>query len=267
MITEFPNTKLPKQDLSTYRYVFCDLDHTIAYFMDGKLQIPSSVVASINELDSNIGFSISTARCLEEMNEIVGISDISFRSPLILENGAVILAPDLSVIKQRVLPENVISDLIQYFNKFEIWKKVCLDGKLIDLGNAVDLTKITKIALQDLTEDMLADIFRKLSDYSNIAYFRSKAAHKPGTFTLDITDIQATKRNGVFTVLEMKGVDRKDAIGIGDSDNDFPMLEACGLKMAVANAKQSILEIADLVIPSCESGGVSTLLPKLGKKN
>lgn len=267
MVTETPVAEEPKRDLSTYRHVFCDLDHTIATYKDGKLHIPSSVVTSINELDTNIGFSVSTARCLEEMNEIEGMSDITFRSPLILENGAVILAPDMTVIKQHVLAENVVTDLIQYFNKFEIWKKVCSGGKLINFEDAEDTTKITKIALQDLTEEMLSDIFQKLSGYSDIAYFRSKAAHKQGTFTLDITNIQATKQNGVFTVLEMESIDRSEAIGIGDSDNDFPMLEACGLKVAVANAKPSILEIADMVIPSCESGGVSTLLPKLGKKS
>ncbi|EKD95662.1 MAG: hypothetical protein ACD_24C00402G0001 [uncultured bacterium] len=266
MVGETSKNKGRRLNLSKYRYVFCDLDHTIASFIDGKLYIPTTVVTAINDLDAEIGFSISTARCLEEIYAIEGISNIIFRSPLILENGATIVTSDFTVIKQHVLTENVAVDLVEYLKKFDIWKKVCIAGKLLDFDNVDHLSKLTKIALQDLTEDMLKEIFEKLSSYSNIAYFRSKAAHKSGTFTLDITNIQATKQNGVFTVLELAGVGRDKAIGIGDSDNDFPMLEACGLKVAVANAKPSILDIADLIVPSCDHEGVAQLLPKLGKK-
>jgi len=258
------NEKRPN-DFSKYRHVFCDLDHTIATFMGGRLQIPTPVVQSINNMNPRVGFSISTARCLEEVLEIGGISDIKFRSPLILENGAAILGPDLKVVKEHQLSEDVATQLIEYFKTFNVWKKVVIGGKLLDFENAVKGTRITKIGLQDLTEQMMDNILEKLSHYSDISYFRSKAAHKPGTSTLDITNIQATKHNGVFDVLKILGIQRDLAVGIGDSDNDFSMLEACGLKVAVDNAKPSILEIADLVIPSCESGGVTQLLPLLDK--
>ena len=253
------------KDFSKYRHVFCDIDHTIATFIEKRFEIPTLVVESINNLRPGVGFSITTARCLEEVLEIGGIANIRFRSPLILENGASILTPELNIVSQYQLDGDVVTQLMEYLGTFDIWKKVVIGGKLHNFDSITNESRTTKIGLQDLTESMMENILEKLSCFSDISYFRSKAAHKPGTFTLDITNSHATKYNGVFEVLRILEIKRDLVIGIGDSDNDFPMLDACGLKVAVANAKPSILEMAELIIPDCESGGVAQLLPLLGK--
>lgn len=253
-------------DLSGYRQIFCDLDNTIVTKSSDGLTIPAKVVAAINALPATVGFSICSARCLEEVEEIGNYPKISLRSPMILENGATVRTPDGTIISQSFLPEDETSRIISYLKKYsDIWKKVCIGGKLVDFDNIEKFDGITKIALQDLTEDMMQDVLGKLSEFSTISYFRSMAAHKPVTFTLDITSIHATKQIGVNAVLEYLKIGRDAVIGIGDSDNDMPMLMACGLKVAVANAKPSILELAGVVVPSCEAGGVAVLLNKLGK--
>lgn len=268
MVIEIHDVDIPKEiDLSKYRHVFCDLDNTIVTFGSEGILIPHKVTSAINEMDRSVGFSICTARCLEEVKEIGNFLEIRSRSPMIFENGATILAADGSIIQQHFLPETDVNQLIHYLGKYsDIWKKLFVNGKLLDFSSVEKHDHITKIGLQDLTEEMMQEILQKLSEFPTISYFRSKAAHKPSTFTLDITSIQATKQHAVAKVLESVGVNRSEAIGIGDSDNDFPMLEACGLKVAVANAKPLIRDIADVIVPSCNEAGVAVLLPKLGKK-
>ena len=46
-------------------------------------------------------------------------------------------------------------------------------------------------------------------------------------------------------------------IGIGDGYNDFPLLMACGLKIAMGNAVEDLKAIADFIVPSVEQDGVA----------
>ena len=168
MTTKIPKGDNPKEiDLGKYRHVFCDLDNTIVTISPDGILIPKKVTASINELDKSVGFSICTARCLEEVREIGNFSEISIRSPMILENGATILTADGSMLQQHFLQEADVNKLIDYLNKYSgIWRKVCVDGKLLDFSSVKKYDHITKIGLQDLTEEMMQEILQKLSEFS-----------------------------------------------------------------------------------------------------
>ncbi len=64
------------------------------------------------------------------------------------------------------------------------------------------------------------------------------------------------------------GVPLSEVIAIGDSDNDLPMIQAAGLGIAVANAKDHIKEKADYVTTNtCEQDAVAEVIDKfiLGK--
>lgn len=49
-------------------------------------------------------------------------------------------------------------------------------------------------------------------------------------------------------------------IGVGDGYNDYPMLEACGLKVAMGNAVDELKVIADIVAPSIEQDGLAKVI-------
>ena len=49
---------------------------------------------------------------------------------------------------------------------------------------------------------------------------------------------------------------------MGDGYNDFPLLMACGLKIAMGNAVPELKAIADFIAPSVEEDGVATVIEK-----
>jgi hydroxymethylpyrimidine pyrophosphatase-like HAD family hydrolase len=51
-------------------------------------------------------------------------------------------------------------------------------------------------------------------------------------------------------------------IGVGDGYNDFPLLEACGLKVAMGNALEDLKGIADYIAPSVDEDGVANVIEK-----
>ena len=49
---------------------------------------------------------------------------------------------------------------------------------------------------------------------------------------------------------------------MGDGYNDFPLLMASGLKIAMGNAVPELKEIADFVAPTVEEDGVAVIIEK-----
>ena len=72
----------------------------------------------------------------------------------------------------------------------------------------------------------------------------------------EITNKDINKGTGIEKVLEYHHADRSDAIGIGDSGNDIPMLSYCGVSIAMGNGAESVKAIADYVTKDILDDGI-----------
>ena len=59
-------------------------------------------------------------------------------------------------------------------------------------------------------------------------------------------------------------MDKSQAYGFGDSNNDVPMLEACGTKVVMATGTPSVREMADLVAEAADDDGIYKAVKQLG---
>lgn len=71
------------------------------------------------------------------------------------------------------------------------------------------------------------------------------------------------KAKGIEKVLELTGIKRENTIAIGDSNNDYDMLEFAGIGVAMANSQQRILDMADCITDSAKESGVARAIEKL----
>jgi len=69
-----------------------------------------------------------------------------------------------------------------------------------------------------------------------------------------------SKGSGIREVAARLGKASTDVLAIGDMPNDLPMLSWARVAAAVANAHPSVLEAADVVVPSNDEDGVGYLL-------
>lgn len=83
-----------------------------------------------------------------------------------------------------------------------------------------------------------------------------------GKFQILLSHTSATKQHGILKVSEILGIDPAEMIGVGDGNNDFPLLLACGLKVAMGNAPQALKDIADYVAPSVSDDGLAHVIEK-----
>jgi len=83
-------------------------------------------------------------------------------------------------------------------------------------------------------------------------------------FAYHIIDANVSKGRALKFIANKLGLDVKDFVAIGDSENDIEMLEVAGFGVAVANADLKLKEVADLVTSKPNGDGVVEALEFLG---
>lgn len=74
---------------------------------------------------------------------------------------------------------------------------------------------------------------------------------------MELTNRTATKGNALLKLGELFGIPREQIMAIGDSGNDYAMLKAAGIGVAMENAEKEVLEAADFITKSNEEDGVA----------
>lgn len=69
-----------------------------------------------------------------------------------------------------------------------------------------------------------------------------------------------SKATGVATIAEMYGIAADHVFAVGDLHNDIEMLSWAGFSFAVANAHEAVREIADVIVPANDEGGVAAVV-------
>lgn len=144
------------------------------------------------------------------------------------------------------LPDHIKKKLIKNPCTMEEFEKYIHSGQ----------AKIQKITLN----------FQKLEDGSYLN--RDKAADilyacpninvvNGGFFNLEMTALGVDKAAGLKLLANKLGVDMKETMAIGDSENDLAMIKAAGIGVAMGNADELIIKAADFVTRSNEENGVA----------
>ncbi len=77
-----------------------------------------------------------------------------------------------------------------------------------------------------------------------------------------IYNSSATKQHAIFEIANIIGIQTHDIIAVGDGYNDFPLLMAAGLKIAMGNAVEDLKAIADYIAPPVEQDGVAHIIER-----
>lgn len=80
---------------------------------------------------------------------------------------------------------------------------------------------------------------------------------------LEVFDPAVNKWQGILLVAERHGVAPEQIIAIGDDVNDLTMIQNAGLGVAMGNAKQEVLAIADRVVGTNADEGLAAFLDEL----
>lgn len=249
-----------------YTGLMLDVDGTLIPYEYQAL--PSDkVVKAVAKAQEKLNVSIVTGRSLASVRPVLQRLQLTEGFAVVNNGAAVLNVATEEVLYERFIDPEELSSIISYFQNQKIpffLKQSLLDskeslhffrqGEKVDKGSMLFTNEI-------FTLDQAEEILEALSQYSQIN--AHKQHHRtPGKFSISISHIQATKLHGIYEVAKRLDLDPKTFIGAGDSYNDFPLLMACGLKVAMGNAVPDLKAIADYVAPSVEEDGIADVIER-----
>jgi len=241
-----------------YKALIVDLDGTTVPAFTHEVH--DRVKKAIHLAHDKLFISVATGRPLELVKSI--IDQIDLTGICVLCNGAQLYDP----VRKEIIYEN---SLTQEETELIFEQIKDLQDKFVVFNGfqdkpAVDRQKFPKILnyyAQDLERKYIEEVEQRMKQFPHLATVRLLGT-VPEKQSIEITQANSTKQFGIFEVAKMKNIQTHEIIGIGDGYNDFPLLMACGLKVAMGNAVPELKEIADFVIPSVDKDGVAVFIEK-----
>ena len=245
-----------------YKAVISDIDGTLISIK--RDAYPSNLVKkTVKKLcDKGYHFCLASGRPFHLVKHLADYLKLS--SPCIVDNGAVIIdSKNGSVLWEANLANDEANEILSLTNKFNLVRTSC-DTEVLENPKKIPiLFKVRKISIHDISPKKADKIIDKVSSkFKDVACV--KATSYKGKHLTDVyfSNINATKQHAVLKLAEIIGISYKEIVGVGDGYNDFPLLMACGLKVAMGNAVNELKEIADHIAPTVEKDGLANAINK-----
>jgi HAD superfamily hydrolase (TIGR01484 family) len=242
-----------------YKALFLDLDGTTV--KNEITALPSvKVTQSIKKAKKLVHICIATGRPIRMAQSIFEHLELS--DPCVTSGGVHIYDPlNYKILNEIEINPQTVPQLIKIAQKFNL-KFGIFNGRTDKNYYIPKLTdKILGIYLPVIPPEIINDVEKEYKHIPNIEIHKMPSWEK-GYMCLEMTDIKATKLNGINQVMKLLHLKKSEIIGVGDSYNDFPLLMASGFKVAMGNAIPELKDIADYIAPSIDDDGVADVIEK-----
>lgn len=243
-----------------YKAIFLDVDGTTVRHGIDNLPSPRVTQAVTAAMERGVVVGLATSRPPRSVIRV--IEHLQLNGHSVLSSGSEIYDPKKKeVVIRKAFPVTAIPHILNAANRHHASVRI-YDGKeeFVYTGGAVP-EQVLGMYFPEVTPATLQDLSKELSTVEGISLHRMEAWNN-GFECLDIVRSDTSKLHGVVEVLRLSGIPVSEVIGIGDGYNDFPLLLACGLKIAMGNAVPELKAIADFVAPSVDEDGVAMVIEK-----
>lgn len=251
---------MPSQSASKkYKALIVDVDGTLVPNKKDAV-ISDKVREAVSKASKVLYVGIATARPYFMVKDV--FAKLCLSGPCIISSGAQIVdAVSGKVLKEHSIEKEDVIKISRILKELKVVFFIHDNGRDVEFSEKYIPIKPFNIVGTNLTEKDVEKILKKITNISTITAYKIPSWNKDRVY-LDITNNFATKQHGILEVAKILGIDTHEIIGIGDGDNDFPLLMACGLKIAMGNAVPALKEIADYIAPSADEDGVADVINK-----
>lgn len=249
--------------LMKYKSLLLDVDGTIVPV--GPNTKPSETVTStLKRAKEVVHVSLVSGRCLEWLEELFEILDLD--APCIINGGSQIIDPKTKkILWERPIYKESAREIVKIIERDKIPFIVSDNG--IEYENTFESEFLNPLAIKlsyfDSKEksDRCLETLRRIPD---ISAHKTFSWDKDRNYRMDIyiTHREATKHHAIKELAGILGINPSEMIGVGDARNDVPLLDVCGLKVAMGNADNKLKTIADYIAPTVDEDGVAWVVEK-----
>jgi Cof subfamily protein (haloacid dehalogenase superfamily) len=258
------------------RLVVADVDGTLV--TPDKILTPKAQSAVQQILGAGIAFTITSGRPPLGLKTL--IDDLALRHPITAFNGGLFVRPDLSVIRERLVPRAAVQPAIDILSKhaLDVWIYTDTDWRLrwrdaphVDREAWTVKFTPTVVATFDDVVDRVVKIVGVTDDRDAMARCvaeiqqtcgRHVSAALSQPYYLDVTHPDANKGEVITTLSALLAIPAAQIATIGDMPNDVLMFERSGVSIAMANASAAVQHAATFVTTSNTEEGFALAMER-----
>lgn len=249
-----------------YKALMLDVDGTLIPY--DYAAIPSDKVAyAIKRAQEKVTVCLVTGRSLRFVEHILQKLDLKTGFAVVNNGAQVFNLRTNDLLYDQPINKEDVQEIIAIFQKENLPFYLKQDETDLSYQEApfkigTPLKRGYMVFMDEiLSREKAESILQQCSHLSNITIHKTRHNH-PDKYGINITHAKATKLHGIHVVAKELGIATEEIIGVGDSYNDFPLLMACGLKVAMENAIDDLKAIADYIAPPVDEDGVADVVEK-----
>ena len=272
------------------KVIVLDLDGTL---LNSKSQINSKTKETLINLQSN-GYHVVLASG-RPTPSVVGIAKElemdKYDSYILTFNGAHVMNyKTKEVVYQQPLSVESAKSVLAHLENFDVVPMVCIDNTMYvkdvysgfvehegQLKNILEFEARIgnyKLAEVDSLKDFVSVPLSKILITGNVDYLSDNleafkepfhglnTITKSADFFVEFTDYGVDKAKSLDEILNRLGLSRENVIAFGDGMNDYTLLQAAKVGVAMGNATSALKEIADYVTDTNDNDGIVSGLEK-----
>ncbi|HEU5407546.1 MAG TPA: Cof-type HAD-IIB family hydrolase [Nitrospira sp.] len=252
--------------------------------VDGALVTPDKVItprarsAVKKIIAAGIAFTITSGRPPRGMKML--IDALQLQDPITAFNGGLFLNPDLSVIRENLLPREAVQPVIDILTKHKLdvwiysdkdWYVPSRHGPHVDREEWTVKFSPTVVSSFAGLLDRVAKIVGVSDDLEAVAGCEKDVQKECGErvsaarsqpYYLDVTHPKANKGEVVNVLSEMLHVPSANIATIGDMPNDVFMFKRSGVSIAMGNASSDVQHEARFVTSSNKEEGFALAMER-----
>ena len=232
--------------------VALDLDGTI---IGPDERITPTVMDAVSRLSARVPVFIATGREPGDVFEYA--RQLGLTGPQLSDGGAAILDPVAgrhlwsANLGPELTPEilGLIEELGCHFVATHV------KGTFSRIADIPDWD-IVRISALDLSREAAVALTAQFASHPRMSAILASLPYN-GLWAVDFTPLGINKGSGIVRMGEMLGVAPADMACVGDSYNDLPMLQACGLPIAMGGAPAEVTSVAAVSAPPVDEDGLA----------
>ena len=154
------------------------------------------------------------------------------------------LGAHINVYTTEAYYSNRDNELLVYYESIAGVKAVVIDDQPLSsliLERNLKVRKVLILVQPENKEETFRETLQRFGEKYYVTYSAS--------FLVEITDRRYSKASAVKFMADYYGVSIEQAVAVGDSLNDLPMLECVGVGIAMQNADEALKQSAKIICP------------------
>jgi Cof subfamily protein (haloacid dehalogenase superfamily) len=261
---------------SDVRLVVADVDGTLV--TPDKILTPHARAAVRHVIEAGIAFTITSGRPPMGMKML--IDDLQLREPVTAFNGGLFVRPDLSVIRERLIPRQAVPPVIDILSKgmLDVWIYTNTEWRIRSRHAPHVEREEWTVKFSPTVVSTFEDVFDRVVKIVGVSddleamtrcvaevqqmYGRHVSATLSQPYYLDVTHPQANKGEVIAALSALLAIPVAQIATIGDMPNDVLMFERSGVSIAMANASADVQRAAKYVTTSNTEEGFALAMDR-----